>query len=128
VLLSLKDVFDQDADIVSSTAYSPIDAHVSTMRTSLLLACVACLLLASIPSRTSLAVPTGHLLQASRASDEALQQHAVGASSSSSSSSSGRGSSAPWRSTPPVWPQKFKATLFQNRTNKLALTTLYYDW
>ncbi|WIA20975.1 hypothetical protein OEZ85_005312 [Tetradesmus obliquus] len=23
---------------------------------------------------------------------------------------------------------KFKATLFQNRTNKLALTTLYYDW
>lgn len=30
--------------------------------------------------------------------------------------------------TPPVWPELFKATLFQNRTSKLALTYLYYDW
>lgn len=29
---------------------------------------------------------------------------------------------------PPVWPELFKATLFQNRTGRLALTYLYYDW
>lgn len=30
--------------------------------------------------------------------------------------------------SPPVWPQRFRATLFQNHTNKLALTTLWYSW
>jgi hypothetical protein len=28
--------------------------------------------------------------------------------------------------TPPVWPDQFKAIMFQNRTDHLALTTLYY--
>ncbi|GBF95588.1 transferring glycosyl group transferase [Raphidocelis subcapitata] len=28
----------------------------------------------------------------------------------------------------PVWPQLFKAVLFQNRSSSLALTSLYYDW
>lgn len=30
--------------------------------------------------------------------------------------------------TPPVWPEQFKSVMFQNRTNRLALVTLYYDW
>jgi hypothetical protein len=29
---------------------------------------------------------------------------------------------------PPIWPEQFKSVMFQNRTNKLALVTLYYDW
>ena len=29
---------------------------------------------------------------------------------------------------PPVWPEQFKSVMFQNRTNRLALVTLYYDW
>jgi hypothetical protein len=29
---------------------------------------------------------------------------------------------------PPTWPEQFKSVMFQNRTNKLALVTLYYDW
>ncbi len=37
-----------------------------------------------------------------------------------------RTSPSPPRS-PPVWPLRFRATLFQNRTDRLALTTLYYD-
>ena len=28
----------------------------------------------------------------------------------------------------PVWPDAFKAVLFQNRTSSLALVDLYYDW
>jgi hypothetical protein len=72
-------------------------------------------------------MPAFSKLHSTLPATEQLQQQAVGDSSGSSSSGSG-GSSAPWRATPPVWPLKFKATLFQNRTNKLALTTLYYDW
>lgn len=104
------------------------DEHRRTMRTCLLLACVACLLLGCLPSSTTLELPNLSKIQAYLASTEPLQQQAVGDSSGSSSSGGSGGSSAPWRATPPVWPQKFKATLFQNRTNKLALTTLYYDW
>jgi hypothetical protein len=29
---------------------------------------------------------------------------------------------------PPVWPEQFKAVMLQNRTDNLALVTLYYDW
>lgn len=29
---------------------------------------------------------------------------------------------------PPIWPEQFKAVMFQNRTNRLALVQLYYDW
>ena len=29
---------------------------------------------------------------------------------------------------PPVWPDQFHATLFQNRTGTLALLDLWYDW
>lgn len=30
-------------------------------------------------------------------------------------------------STAPIWPEQFRATLLQNRSNELALVTLYYD-
>lgn len=30
--------------------------------------------------------------------------------------------------TPTPWPQQFHSTLFQNRSGKLALVDLYYDW
>eukprot|EP00197_Chlamydomonas_leiostraca_P010371 CAMPEP_0202860616 /NCGR_PEP_ID=MMETSP1391-20130828/2266_1 /ASSEMBLY_ACC=CAM_ASM_000867 /TAXON_ID=1034604 /ORGANISM="Chlamydomonas leiostraca, Strain SAG 11-49" /LENGTH=203 /DNA_ID=CAMNT_0049539827 /DNA_START=68 /DNA_END=676 /DNA_ORIENTATION=+ len=29
---------------------------------------------------------------------------------------------------PPVWPEQFHAVLFENRTNRLALVDLWYDW
>jgi hypothetical protein len=29
---------------------------------------------------------------------------------------------------PPVWPEQFKAVMLQNRTDNLALVTLFYDW
>ena len=30
--------------------------------------------------------------------------------------------------TPPIWPEKFVASMLQNRSGSLALTTLVYDW
>eukprot|EP00465_Bigelowiella_longifila_P000191 CAMPEP_0185251418 /NCGR_PEP_ID=MMETSP1359-20130426/830_1 /TAXON_ID=552665 /ORGANISM="Bigelowiella longifila, Strain CCMP242" /LENGTH=217 /DNA_ID=CAMNT_0027833319 /DNA_START=22 /DNA_END=675 /DNA_ORIENTATION=+ len=30
--------------------------------------------------------------------------------------------------SPPVWPERFHAVLFQNRSNSLSFVDLYYDW
>lgn len=35
---------------------------------------------------------------------------------------------APFKPSTPVWPTVFSATLFQNRSSRLALTQLHYDW
>eukprot|EP00466_Bigelowiella_natans_P017244 jgi/Bigna1/90569/estExt_fgenesh1_pg.C_730077 len=45
-----------------------------------------------------------------------------------SSSDSDVRSISPPSPSPPVWPERFHAVLFQNRSNSLSFVDLYYDW
>lgn len=72
-----------------------------------------------------------HCLEPLSAHQQSLQQqqqgdaeheHAVAAAAAAA------GAPAADIMQPPIWPEQFKSVMFQNRTNKLALVTLYYDW
>lgn len=59
---------------------------------------------------------------------QADQQQHVAAQQHNSAVAAAQGVLADASLQPPIWPEQFKAVMFQNRTNKLALVQLYYDW
>jgi hypothetical protein len=84
----------------------------------LLIVCLVSIL--TPPSFGSNAAPHQH------SSSAAVQQQHVAAQQHNSAVASGVLADASLQ--PPIWPEQFKAVMFQNRTNKLALVQLYYDW